>query len=68
MVVTDGLFRDTGTFYVMRKVDLKPWEDIFKATIFKMLKKEEKINDALFNKLEDIGTNLSCPCFNDALN
>ncbi len=51
LIVTDGLFRDTGTFYVMRKVDLKPLEDIFKASIFKMLKKEGKINDDLIRKL-----------------
>ena len=51
LIVTDGLFRNTGTFYVMRKVDLKPLEDIFKVSIFKMLKKEGKINDDLINKL-----------------
>ena len=41
-VVTDGLFRDTGTFYVMRQTDLKPLEDLFRAEVFKFLKKEGK--------------------------
>lgn len=51
LIVNDGLFRDTGTFYVMRDVDLKPLEEIFKATVFKMLKKEGKIDDNLIRKL-----------------
>jgi hypothetical protein len=35
----------------MRKVDLKPLEDIFKASVFKILKMEGKINDDLIGKL-----------------
>ena len=50
-VVTDGLFRNTGTFYVMRRVDLGPLEDLFRAEVFKFLKKEGKITDELIRKL-----------------
>ncbi len=51
LIVTDGLFRDNGMFHVMRNVDLKPLEDIFRANIFKMLKKEEKVDDDLIRKI-----------------
>ena len=50
-IVSDGLFRETGTFYVMPDVDLKPLEDIFRASVFKMLKDEGKINYDTINKL-----------------
>ena len=50
-IVSDGLFRKTGTFYVMPDVDLKPLEDIFRAKVFKMLKDEGKIDDNLINNL-----------------
>ena len=50
-IVTDGLFRDTGTFYAMRPTDLKPLEDLFRAEVFKFLKKEGKITDELIRKL-----------------
>jgi len=33
LIVTDGLFADTGTFYVMRNVDLKLLEEIFRAKV-----------------------------------
>ncbi len=33
-MVSDGLFRKSGTFYVMPKVDLKPLEKIFQANVF----------------------------------
>lgn len=48
---TDGLFRDTGTFFVMKDVDLKPLEEIFRAEVFRFLKKEGKITGELINKL-----------------
>ncbi len=51
VLATDGLFRDTGTFYVMKDVDLKPLEELFRAELFKMLKKEGKITDEIINKL-----------------
>ncbi|KAA3593402.1 MAG: transposase [Candidatus Scalindua sp. AMX11] len=50
-IVSDGLFRETGTFYVMPDVDLKPLEDIFRASVFKMLRDEGKIDDDIINKL-----------------
>ncbi len=49
-IVTDGLFRGTGTFYVMRQTDLKPLEDLFRAEVFKFLKKG-KTTDELIRKL-----------------
>jgi len=51
VLATDGLFRDTGTFYVMKDVDLKPLEELFRAEVFKFLKKEGKITDELIKKL-----------------
>ena len=50
-IVADGLFRKTGTFYVMPDVDLKPLEEIFRANVFKMLKEEGKIADDIIKKL-----------------
>ena len=50
-IVSDGLFRKSGTFYVMPDVDLKPLEEIFRANVFKMLKEEHKIDDDLINNL-----------------
>ena len=51
-IATDGLFRDTGTFYVMRQTDLKPLEDLFRAEVFKFLRKEaynfERIKKLIF--------------------
>jgi hypothetical protein len=35
----------------MPEVDLDPLEEIFRASLFKMLKDEEKITDELINKL-----------------
>ncbi len=49
--VPDGLFRDTGTFYVVRNVDLSPLENLFRAEVFKFLRKEGKITDELIRKL-----------------
>lgn len=51
VLATDGLFRDSGTFYVMKDVDLKPLEELFRAEVFKFLKKKGKITDELINKL-----------------
>ena len=44
---SDGLFNGNGTFYVMPDIDTKPLEELFRAEVFKMLKKEEKITDEL---------------------
>jgi hypothetical protein len=52
MLVSDGLFLKNGMFYVMpSSIDLKPLEDIFQATILKMLKEEGKINDDIITNL-----------------
>ena len=50
-LVSDGLFRKSGTFYVMPKTDLAPLEEIFRAKVLKMLKAEGKIADELINNL-----------------
>ena len=50
-IVSNGLFAKTQTFYVMPEVDLKPLEELFRANLFNMLKKEGKVNDDLINKL-----------------
>ncbi len=50
-IVSNGLFKDNGAFYVMPNVDLKPLEEIFRAKVFKMLKKEGKITDEIINNL-----------------
>ena len=49
--VSDGLFRKSGVFYVMPKVDLGPLEEIFRAKVLKRLNAEGKIGDALINNL-----------------
>jgi len=52
MIASDGLFLKNGLFYVMpSSIDLKPLEDIFQATILKMLKEEGKINDDIITNL-----------------
>lgn len=50
-IASDGLFRSTGTFYVMPDVDLKPLEEIFRAKVFTLLKEEGKIDDDIIRKL-----------------
>jgi len=50
-IVSDGLFAKIGTFYVMPGIDLRPLEEIFRSSIFKMLKEEGKIGDDLINRL-----------------
>ena len=50
-LVSDGLFRKSGTFYVMPKADLTPLEEIFRAKVLKMLKAEGKIGDNIINNL-----------------
>jgi len=50
-LVADGLFAPSGTFYVMPRTDLKPLEEIFRAQVFRMLKKKDKITDEIINNL-----------------
>jgi len=35
LIATDGLFAGTGTFYVMRDIDLKPLEEILNLDILR---------------------------------
>jgi len=49
-LIADGLFEDTGTFYVMKFVDLKHLEELFRAEVFKMLRKAGKISIELIIK------------------
>jgi hypothetical protein len=44
-LVADGLFLESGYFFVMPKVDLRPLQELFRAHVFKMLKKEGLIDD-----------------------
>ena len=53
VLATDGLFRETGTFYVMRDINLKPLEDLFRNEIFKFLRKEGKISNEIIRKLSE---------------
>jgi hypothetical protein len=50
-IVADGLFRANGTFYVLPTGDHQPLEEIFRAKILAMLKREGKIDDVLIRKL-----------------
>ncbi len=45
-LVADGLFLESGYFFVMPKVDLRPLRELFRAYVLKMLKKEGLIDDA----------------------
>ena len=51
VLLADGLFRESGVFYVMPKVDLAPLAEMFRAKVLAMLKKEGRIDDALIAKL-----------------
>ena len=44
-LVADGLFIESGYFFVMPKVDLYPLRELFRAHVLKMLKKEGLIDD-----------------------
>ncbi len=44
-LVADGLFLESGYFYVMPKTNLRPLREIFRALVLKMLKKEGLIDD-----------------------
>ena len=50
-LVADGLFRNSGTFYVMPEVDLQPLEEMFRARIIRMLQDQELLSDELAEKL-----------------
>jgi len=50
-LVADGLFTESGYFYVMPKVDLRPLAEIFRASVLKMLEKEGRIDDAFIKMI-----------------
>jgi hypothetical protein len=45
LLVADGLFMPNGSFHVMPEIDLKPFQELFRVAVLKMLKKEGKIDD-----------------------
>ncbi|MCP3890802.1 MAG: hypothetical protein GY702_18310 [Desulfobulbaceae bacterium] len=50
-LVADGLFLESGYFYVMPKVDLCPLRELFRAHVLKMLKKEGLIDDTFITMI-----------------
>jgi hypothetical protein len=51
IIVADGLFLLNGSFYVMPKVDLKPLQELFRASVLKMLLREGRIDEELITKI-----------------
>ncbi len=56
-LVADGLFLDSGYFYVMPKVDIRRCAEFFRAFVLKMLKKEGLIDDAFIKMIMKWGHN-----------
>jgi len=50
-LVADGLFLESGYFFVMVKADLRPLRELFRARVLKMLKKEGLIDDTFIEML-----------------
>jgi hypothetical protein len=50
-LVADGLFLDSGYFYVMPKVDIRRCAELFRAYVLKILKKEGLIDDAFIKMI-----------------
>gem|GEM_PF-2452045 len=50
-LVADGLFLESGYFFVMPKADLRPLAELFRAHVLKMLKKEGLIDDAFLKMI-----------------
>lgn len=51
LLVADELFMPNGSFHVMPDIGLKPLQELFRATVLKMLKKEGKIDDDFIRML-----------------
>ena len=51
MLVTDGCFYGEGAFRVNPAPNPKDLEDLFRYEVFKMLKAEDKINDAVIENM-----------------
>ena len=50
-LVADGLFLESGYFFVMPKVDLRPLRELFRAHVLKLLKKEGLIDDSFIKMI-----------------
>jgi ssDNA-binding Zn-finger/Zn-ribbon topoisomerase 1 len=50
-LVADGLFLESGYFFVMPKVDLRPLREMFRAHVLKLMKKEGLIDDSFIKML-----------------
>ena len=50
-LVADGLFTESGYFYVMPKVDIRPLAELFRANVLNMLKKEGLIDDSFIKMI-----------------
>lgn len=49
--MADGLFTESGYFYVMPKVDLRPLAELFRATVLQMLQKVGRIDEAFIKMI-----------------
>ena len=50
-LVADGLFLESGYFFVIPKVDLYPLREFFRAHVLKMLKKEGLMDDTFLEMI-----------------
>ena len=50
-MVADGLFLESGYFFVMPEVEIHPLKELFRACVLKMLKKEGLIDDAFIEMI-----------------
>ncbi len=50
-LVANGLFLESGNFFVMPKVDLRPLRELFRVHMLKLLKKEGLINDSFIKMI-----------------
>ncbi len=50
-LVADGLFTESGYFYVMPRVDIRPLAELFRASVLKVVKDEGRLDDTLIKKL-----------------
>ena len=51
LLVADGLFMPNGSFHAMPEVGLKPLQELFRASVLKVLKREGKIDDEFIRML-----------------
>ncbi len=50
-LVSDGLFLESGYFFVMPNVGLRPLRELFRAHVLKMLKREGLIDDSFIKMI-----------------